>query len=477
MNNKNSIFYHIKNIGAGALLSMILSFITAPIITRVVDPSTYGEVAMFGTYASLAVTFLCLGMDQSFLRYYYKEDKDIYRRTLLFKCFLPTLLISMVVLGAFSILFFNRKVELVLSKFSLIMLDVYILLQVVYRFSLLAVRYANQTKKYSFLVVLQKLTYVLAIVFLVQIINKNYYEIMIITTVLSLAICVIFSINFQKNIWNFRKGLLKPFQITSVELLAYGGPFIVASGVDAIFNAIDKLVLKYFGTNADIGVYSVAYGLVSVMNIFQTIVCSIWAPMTFEHYEKNMEDTEFYAKGNKVVTVVMFIIGYTFILLKDLIIVILGEKYRSASTVVPMLVLSPVMYTISETTVSGLYFKKKSGLQVIVSVVACVVNLLGNVLLIPILGEKGAAISTGLSFVIYWAVRTKLSNKVFYIDFSIKKFILSLIFFTAFALYNTFMEFSILIVGMYIICMLELIIMYKEDIKYILKTCKLYFYK
>ena len=48
------------------------------------------------------------------------------------------------------------------------------------------------------------------------------------------------------------------------------------------------------------------------------------------------------------------------IMFKDLIILLLGKDYREASMVIPFLVFMPLMYTISETTVGGIDFKKAS---------------------------------------------------------------------------------------------------------------------
>ena len=128
------------------------------------------------------------------------------------------------------------------------------------------------------------------------------------------------------------------------------------------------------------------------------------------------------------------------------------------------------MYTISETTVNGLVFKKKSSYQVIVSVVSCITNLIGNFILIPLIGSKGAAISTGISYIIFFTLRTLFSNKFFYIKFGLKKFYFLTLMVSIYALYNTFFRINILSIIGYIICLLTILFLYQEDIrKYIFK--------
>ena len=116
-----------------------------------------------------------------------------------------------------------------------------------------------------------------------------------------------------------------------------------------------------------------------------------------EHYEKEPEDQTFYQKGFRTMSFVMFFIGSSLILCKDLFVLLLGEDYRGSAAMIPFLCLSPIMLTISDTTVIGITFSKKSYLQIIVSAVACAINIAGNTLLVPIIGGVGAAISTGLS--------------------------------------------------------------------------------
>ena len=45
---------------------------------------------------------------------------------------------------------------------------------------------------------------------------------------------------------------------------------------------------------------------------------------------------------------------------KDLLVLLLGEDYRGSAVMIPFLCLSPIMLTISDTTVIGITFSKKA---------------------------------------------------------------------------------------------------------------------
>ena len=203
-----------------------------------------------------------------------------------------------------------------------------------------------------------------------------------------------------------------------------------------------------------------------MFSIIQTTFNTLWAPMAVEHYTKKKDDVSFYQKGNQIITVIMFFIGFTLILCKDVFSVLLGAKYREAAYILLFLIFNPIMYTISETTVNGLVFKKKSNMQVVVSLGACIVNLIGNTMLVPKFGCQGAAISTGLSYIVFFTLRTVLSNRYFYVDFHLKKFYFITALSIMYAFYNTFVKFNVGSIIGYIVCMVALVFLYRDTVKF-----------
>ena len=122
------------------------------------------------------------------------------------------------------------------------------------------------------------------------------------------------------------------------------------------------------------------------------------------------------------------------------------------------------MYTISETTVAGINFMKKSNITVIIAGISCFANFVGNILLVPRIGGRGAAISTGLSYILFFALRTIISNHYYYVDFKLKKIIALTVFVCGYALYNTFLSFSWVSVVGYCACVLLIFILYKDTV-------------
>ena len=75
MAEKNNILKHFTVIGLGTIISLFLGLFSTPVITRLVDPTEYGQFSLFNTYSEIAVMVICIGLDQTFVRYYYEQEK------------------------------------------------------------------------------------------------------------------------------------------------------------------------------------------------------------------------------------------------------------------------------------------------------------------------------------------------------------------------------------------------------------------
>ena len=98
------------------------------------------------------------------------------------------------------------------------------------------------------------------------------------------------------------------------------------------------------------------------------------------------------------------------------------------------------MYLLSEITVVGIYFKKKTKYLFYISLIVSTFNFLGNIVLVPKLGARGAAISTGLAYILFFSLKTFFSNKLINYSFNLKKIYLIIFLIFIYALSLTFYD-------------------------------------
>jgi len=133
----------------------------------------------------------------------------------------------------------------------------------------------------------------------------------------------------------------------------------------------------------------------------------------------------------------------------------------------------PIMYTISETTVMGINFKGKTKKHILIASVAAIINLLGNSFLVPIYGAKGAAISTGIAYVVFFGMRTYMSKKEYNVNYKLKTLAISTAIVYMFATYSSFHKFNMVIFLAFLISTFIVSVLYKDTILESLKLLKL----
>lgn len=456
------------HIGLGTAINMVIGFFTTPIITRVVDPAEYGRLAIFNMYISIAIMVLCFGLDQALVRFYYKDESIDYKRWLISNCSIIPLIITMVFVTIFSLLVkcFDLNFEF---KDSLLLLSFGVVGHLLYRFGTLVLRLENKNKLYSAVYVANKVIYISLALGLVLLTDWNRFYCLSFATVFSFLSTAIFALLNSRDKWRvvFANSC---GSITRNELIRYGLPFIVSMGLTTLFQSIDKMSLNHFCDYATVGVYTSAITIISVFAIIQTTFNAMWAPMMVKHYEQAPEDRIFFTKYNSLITVIMFAFGLTLILCKDIFGLLLGAKYREAAYIVPFLAIEPIMLTISETTVTGIVVKNKSYMNIIVAGVSCITNLIGNTVLIPLIGPKGAAVSTGISYIVFFIMRTVIGGRYYRVDYNLFKFTIVTSLLVGFAAINAFSKFGIWTIVGYFICMGCLFGLYKSSVKSLWKT-------
>ncbi|MBI6077501.1 oligosaccharide flippase family protein [Clostridium perfringens] len=461
-------------IGNGIVL--ILGIVSSPIITRIISPSNMGKYSMFNTVSNLIMVVFFLGIDQSYVRYYHDENKEN-RTRLLRKCVKITLIVNILVSIIILILYSPISLYIIGEKSFIVtmLMSIYLISNVISRFSLLEIRMQQKAKLYSFLNILSKLNYLLIIIIMFYFSKKTYMT-LILAVVFSSIIVSVLSVALEWKQW-FKVGNNICELVSSKEIIKYGIPFIFSSAIMWIFQSIDKITIKQFCGYGEVGLYSGAMSIVALLNNLQVTFTTFWIPIAYERYNKNPNDKEFFLKVNKIVTVFMLIVSIILIASKDLIILMLGEEYRDAMFIFPYLVFMPVMYTISETTVLGINFKKKTVYHIYISLISAIINLVGNFILVPKFGAIGAAISTGISYIVFFFTRTFISNKFFKVNYNLKRFTFVLILTYLFSTYCSFNNFNLNILMFAILNIFIILFMYKEVVKCMLNRVKYILYR
>lgn len=455
------LFKKFMEFAVGNAVVLVLGLLSTSIITRIILPVQIGKFYMFTTVTSLIVLVVMVGLDQSYIRYYHEEDAEN-RGKLLRQCIKIPLAINLCI-GVVALLFYKPISNFIASETSLILVILVLIhttFTIISNFVLINIRMKQRGKLYSIVSSLNKVFYIiLALIFYT--IFKNNYIVVVLSFVLANIAMVIMGVIFERKDW-LVWGKDKKLKTDTNTLLNYGSPFIFSMAIIWLFQYIDRVSLRIFSNDYQIGIYAGAMMIIGMMNTIQGAFTTFWVPVAYEKYSTNPEDKEFFSNINQIVSVVMILIAIGLIATKDIIVLLMGSKFGEAVFVIPFLVFMPIMYTISETTVLGINFKKKTKYHIYVAVFSAISNIIGNIILVPKMGATGAAISTGLSYIVFFIARTHFAGKLYKINLKLGRFWISIIAVYVLAIYSSLYRFNMVIFLLTIASVAIVLLMYRN---------------
>jgi len=417
----NNLFKKFLTYSYGSVVGAAIAFITTMVTTRILSPEEFGKSSMYLLFVNLAMIVAVFGTDQAFVRFFY-EEKENKRGALLYNC-LKISLIILLPMTIIVVIIRKQLSEFLFSDYNLLVFLALILsvgVHVLYRFGTLVIRMQQKGNLFSILEILNKTLILVGLVGFYSLLG-NSYEVLIYSSALTFIILLIFLFYSQKEFWSLSNLTLSNQYHSKSEIFNYSYPLIFTTTIMWVFEGVDKFAIRQWANFNDLGLYTAAFKIIGLLTIIQTAFTTFWTPVAYETYQKDPNNTTLYSKVSKLISFLMMLVGVIVIMMKDIIIMLLGGEYEESGLMLSFLIFVPIMYTISETTVIGINFNKKVKLHIIIAITACVVNFIGNWFLVPIYGGIGASISTGVSYILFFALRTFWSLRYYKVNYGLAK--------------------------------------------------------
>lgn len=410
-----SVGKHFLLYGLGNILNRIVSFILIPVYTHYLTTGEYGTLELLELTTYIAGMFLALGISQSVMRFYYDSEEPKKRREVVSTALLSIWAISLGGIGWF-ILFSPGISSLVFKTVS--NAGLFRLIFLTMAFSL-----ANEIPL-SFIRAQQK--------------SLLFTAISVSRLTLSLGLNILFIVGFG---WGIRgiilsgvinQGIASIFLsaytlkqtgisfswVSLKEMMNYGLPYIPGGLGMFVLNFADRFFLQRFTSLSEVGIYSLGYKFGMVINPLVTDpFFSIWRPKMFE-FAKREDAKDIYSV---MLTYFLFLeiflaLGIS-VLIKDVLVIISSPEYRSAYKVVPLILLSYILWGGYFHMQVGILLEKKTKNIAYIVIISALSNLLLNYLLIRWIGMWGAALATLTSFGIMFLLNYVISSRIYYVRY------------------------------------------------------------
>ena len=402
---KNSFLGNLAKFSIPTVVSALVSIFAIPIITRIYPTEEYGIISLFFSLGGIFAPIITLGLHSSAVRFFYEPAYDSKGKNNFNLAFAVAIGMTLV-LGIVFNIFMVPISSVVFSEANRIginLLLLYIFSTAIYRLQSNYSRLSIHAKNFN----IQQICYILGskVLFAVAAIySTNYmYAISLMTIFLLIQIFTIGRSDYKFNP-NY------PGKKARVELFKFALPCIPNDLTEMLNNAMAKLVLSFFGEYSASGIISMATNVANTFNIVSNAFTAYWDPFIYENYNK---EKQFIVRVHDYIMCISIMMVIAIFAFQDILYLILGKNYRSSQSIFMLILLMPVQILICATTGYGITIKKKTNINMLISILACIINASTSVFLYSFIGANAVAYSIAISALIQLGLRTIIGQKYY----------------------------------------------------------------
>lgn len=391
-----------------------IGFITTPVFTRLMTKSQYGDYNNYTAWAAIIAILVTLEMSGCVYRarYDYEDDFDGFLSSII-ACGTAITAVCYGIVCAFMPLF-TKVFDMDSVYIHLMFLTVLISPAL----NIMQAKHRILQKYKSFVAVSIGSTVVSTLVSLILVINledKLFGRIagMVIPLLVVYLIAYILMMSKGKVIYN---------QEYWKYAIAFSLPLVPHLLSNTILGSSDRIMIKQMCGAEEAAVYSLAYSCGMIVSILFTSLNQAWEPWLFDRVHEKDYDSVVKASRYYLVFFVFLVMG-SILVAPELIWIMGGKAYSEAVYVIP-----PVMVGYGCKFAYTFYvnmerFEKKTKYISIGTVASAVLNVILNLIFIPIFGYMAAAYTTLVGFFALVFMHYFMSKKMGITDMYDNKFV------------------------------------------------------
>lgn len=388
----NSVLFAVGNLG-----SKLINIILVPLYTYYLSTAEYGLVDVVQTTAKMLLPIISLSIYDGVLRFVMDQKED--RNAVFTNGMAITAIGSLVGVALYPVINYFNVMD-GLMGYMIIILILQAFQSLLAQFS----RAIGAIKAFAINGLLMALvTGVINILLLVQL------DMGIDGYLISLIIANLFSIIFlwiavkahrYIEIKKINKDLVK-------SMLAYSLPLIPNAFMWWVINASNRYFILFFiGASAN-GLFAVANKIPTLLSVLNTIFFQAWQLSAIEEYGSK-ENSNFFTEVFAYFQMFMLLGASAIIVVIKLAMeYFVAPEYYTTWQYVPFLLLGVVFSSYSGFIGANYIAAKQTKGVFKTSIYGGIVNIIANVILIPLFGINGAGLATMLSFFAMWVLRIK----------------------------------------------------------------------
>ena len=206
------------------------------------------------------------------------------------------------------------------------------------------------------------------------------------------------------------------------EMLRYGLPLVPAALAMFVMHFSDRFFVQKICSLNDLGLYSLGYKFGMILTVF--VFAPFFRIWDIERFEiaKTDDGKQIFGRFFTYYCAVIIFAGLVIsVLIEEIINIMAASEYHGAAAVVPLIVLSYLLYGMASFFSLGIMITNKTRYAAYIQLPIAGINIIFNFLFIRSYGIMGAAISTLLSFSLLAIFTFVISQNIYMIPLEYKR--------------------------------------------------------
>lgn len=382
----------------GTVASRLVGFIMIPVYTRVLTPTDYGIIETIVRLVDIISLFLALGLAEALLRHYYLAKDEDDRRRLIGTVF--TLNMAVMLVG--SVLTLPASPYLARLAFGHDRYTLYVTVSLIgmlvgnlIELPLTLWRAEGKAWLFTAVSLFKLCTQLLSNIVLVVWLRWGVWGVVLSGLLNAVIWSAVLGVAVRRRyVLLFDRAWLKP-------VLQYGLPLVPAAISQFILHFCDRFFLTRYATEAELGLYSLAYRFGMLVSVFFGIISRSWWPWVFRVAEDERSASHL-RRGSAflLLTGAVFCVG---IILgaSPAIRLVAAPSFWQSANLVPLLAISYWFFISSSAFRIGSLVANRTASFAGANLISAMICLLLNAYLIAHYSVWGAVYATLGSFVVF----------------------------------------------------------------------------
>lgn len=188
------------------------------------------------------------------------------------------------------------------------------------------------------------------------------------------------------------------------KLFAFGSPLIGTALLGMLMHEADRWILRNFASMSEVGVYSLAYRLGQGVNqLILLPFVSIWSVVIYEIAARKDAERVYAGVFSYYVKATGLLLLGASLFSRPIIAILSADDYAAAADMLPIICLGYMLFGLHDHFQVPAMVQKKTLSLLPVSLFATVVNIIANLVLVPIWAGQGAAWASVITFLSFSA--------------------------------------------------------------------------